>query len=369
MLFLCDLPNPVHGMSSINLSILEAFKARGGNAYIINTVPSYASGLYGTWVWGAAKFFHTFLCWIKLLAVLYFSAVSVVYRPINGGAGQIYDLVYLIICRLARKSIYIHHHSFNYLNSKSTLFKLLNAVAGPQARHVVLGGRMASLLADLYGIQNSQITVLSNIAFFDADCCQSLVGSGAKRSLTIGHLANLCEAKGIADFVALCRELSARGVSFNAKLAGPFADSVAENVVRASCVEIDEVEYIGALYGEAKDTFFKSLDVFVFPSRYKNEAEPLVLYEAGQYGVLNIGTRRGCMEDVINKLRGFSIEEGPLMVTIMADTLQQQVDMGAFTSQARSERVKAFLGAQKIAKLVLDNVLIDMGADDVSKTK
>jgi glycosyltransferase involved in cell wall biosynthesis len=176
----------------------------------------------------------------------------------------------------------------------------------------------------------------------------------------IGHLANLCEEKGVDDFIALCRELKTRNIEFIGKIAGPFSNKTSEILVNASLDEFDEIEYCGGLYGADKDSFFKSLDAFVFPSKYKNEAEPLVLYEAGQYGVLNIGSRRGCMEDVIHDLEGISIEEGPLMVSSMADTLQLQYNSGNFSAQARSARINAFATAQLKAKSVLENLFQDI---------
>lgn len=51
---------------------------------------------------------------------------------------------------------------------------------------------------------------------------------------------------------------------------------------------------------------FKNIDVFAFPSKYINEAEPLVLYEALQYGSFIVGSRQGSMQEVINKVDGVS---------------------------------------------------------------
>jgi glycosyltransferase involved in cell wall biosynthesis len=359
MLILADMPKPIHGMSNVNKAMLSRLAYGNDEIVVINTVPSYAATLFGGKLWALVKFFHTSFCILKLFYMVAFSSVRVVYRPINGGAGQVYDLIYIGICRIFKKDIYIHHHSFNYLNSKSRLFTLLNCIAGSKTKHIVLGDRMGNILSDLYNIQLAQITILSNIAFFEDANKESDSLFEINHCLVIGHLANLCEEKGIDDFIELCRELKARNIEFIGKIAGPFANKTSEILVRASLDEFDEIEYFGGLYGVDKDSFFKSLDAFVFPSKYKNEAEPLVLYEAGQYGVLNIGSRRGCMEDVIDGLKGISIEEGPLMVTAMADTLQHQYNSGNFSAQARSERMSALATAQVKAKCVLENVFND----------
>ena len=357
-----DLPAPVHGMSNVNRAIYHEIKCTSLRMAVINTAPSYFSKLFGTRYWGVIKLIHTIICFVRLIAKLLFLDCKVAYRPINGGLGQVYDLVYLIILRAFGQQVIIHHHSYNYMNSKSTLFVLLNIIAGRSARHIVLGTNMGSILSSLYEISNSQITVVSNIVFFDTVKKNIPIIEVNRSTLVLGHLGNLCLAKGVDDFLLLCYELKLRRVDFEAKVAGPIANAEVEEIIFNACAELDEIEYLGALYGDAKDRFFSSLDVFVFPSKYKNEAEPLVLYEAGMHGVLNIGTRRGCMKSVIDQLGGVSVEEGSEVVTHLADALEQQIQTNGFEHAARAKRLEAFVLARKKARIVLEQVLTEMRA-------
>ncbi|MCG3024525.1 glycosyltransferase, partial [Escherichia coli] len=66
------------------------------------------------------------------------------------------------------------------------------------------------------------------------------------------------------------------------------------------------VKYFGPVYGEDKTRFLNDLDVFIFPSRYYNEAEPLVVYEAAASGNYVIGSEVGSMKEAIQKVHGFS---------------------------------------------------------------
>jgi glycosyltransferase involved in cell wall biosynthesis len=61
------------------------------------------------------------------------------------------------------------------------------------------------------------------------------------------------------------------------------------------------VEY-GSVTGAAKDAFFKSIDVFLFPSRYQYEAQPLVTLEALSYGVSALTTRHGYSAEIVDRL-------------------------------------------------------------------
>lgn len=353
MLFLCDLPLPIHGMSNINKAMLYKAKDRGLAPKVINTVPSYMSFLYGSRSWGVAKFIHSFICFFRLFLYFLFCENALVYRPINGGFGQVYDFFYVLIIRIFQKKIIIHHHSFNYLNSYSSLFYRLQKLAGINADHIVLGQPMQDRLHELYGIPKDKIHIVSNVAFFDNIVGVSDVGT---YPIKIGHLANLCVEKGVADFVEICRDLASKNVLFKATIAGPFADDFSKNIVENACLDFPQIQYVGPLYGPDKDSFFRSLDVFVFPSHYCNEAEPLVLYEAAQYGCLIIGTNRGCMSSVIKSLGGVSLDEKKELVSNISDVVQQLDSVGNLGVQARSERLGLFQQVRHDAHLSLQNL-------------
>lgn len=306
-----DLPEPVHGMSNVNFAVKASIEGRGVKPLVINTAPSYASCFFNTRFWPFIKFFHSFFCVLRLFVVFCGSRSKVLYRPINGGKGQIYDLAYLLVARLFASRIYIHHHSFDYLNSPTMLFRFLVILAGAGAEHIVLGEAMKKKLIDIYTINPSLVKVVSNLAYFESRAEAALSHSN---KLVIGHLANLCLEKGLRTFIEVCRDLELAGVEFHARLAGPLTSPCARAIVEGALRELDNLEYIGPVYGEQKSKFYRELDVFVFPSSYKNEAEPLVLYEAAQYGVYVCGTKRGCMEDVINKLGGDSFIDDELLV-------------------------------------------------------
>jgi len=367
MLILADFPKPTHGMSNINNALRGEVISADYLPYTINTAPSYAAKYFGSKIWWIIKVVHTFYCFLKLFLVLVVKPRVVVYRPINGGLGQFYDLVYIALCQLFVQKIFIHHHSFNYINKRSHLFSVLNKLAGKKAVHIVLGVKMGKCLSRMYDIKPEQVEVLSNIAFFKEDKVAVKVHH---KELVIGHLANLCIDKGIDDFASLCRELKIRNVLFKAKIAGPYADVGSVEVVNKLLLELGEVEYLGPVYGADKETFFQSLDVFVFPSKYKNEAEPLVLYEAAKYGVLNVGTQRGCMQDVIGDLHGSSFPEDENLVLNLANSICEAVDTGALNEMGRKGRVDQFNLMQSQAKESLNNLMTKMAERnrDVSKT-
>lgn len=353
ILLLLDLPPPLHGMSAINKAFVEQAVTEIGPVKVINTVPNYASSLWGTKYWFFFKAIHTVWCLFQLVYRLLRLRKCIVYRPINGGSGQIYDLLFLLVARLFRNKIYIHHHSFQYINKKKKLFQLISFVSGSNTTHIVLGRCMGFKLQRLYRIVTGRIIVLSNVAFFSP--ANFVKEHGEHEPLTIGHLANLCIDKGVNDFINICLALEAKGVNFKAIIAGPFSDSNVKTLVTNAVKNIEGLSYIGPVYSNAKKVFFSSLDIFVFPTRYVNEAEPLVLYEAGQSGALNIGTQRGCMADVISNLKGKSFVECDSMIENMVDYIVSMNIDELRTSQI--DRLKAFQQTSSKGKESLINLL------------
>jgi glycosyltransferase involved in cell wall biosynthesis len=366
MIFVMDLPKPIHGMSNVNLAVLNAAEEAGLKPKVINTVPSYASRFFSTKLWGGIKVGHTFMCYISLFSKLLFNSRGVVYRPINGGNGQVYDLGYILFCRLFLNKIYIHHHSFNYLNNRSFLFSTLNKLAGNTATHIVLGERMGLLLSEHYGIDKSKIQIVSNLAFFEAQIETETINDVNKYRL--GHLANLCTEKGVDIFIDVCRILQTFDIDFSAKIAGPFVDDIAKNIVLNAVNEIPQIEYVGPLYAEHKSDFYSKLDCFIFPSKYKNEAEPLVLYEAALTGAFLIGTRRGCMQDVIHQLLGFTTEENIDIANNIAKAIKLEIETQGVKNEEKAKRLTCFRNKQGKAKESLTYFIEEMSHYELSKS-
>lgn len=303
MIFLADLPPPVHGMSNVNIDIYEVFQKHGYKIKLLNTAPSKKAKFFRSKIWPTLKAIQSITSLFKLAYYLIIKKHKTIYRPINGGKGQVYDIAYFAVSRLCNAEIFIHHHATRYLNQDTILFRVLLRTAGKSATHIVLGQSMTDSLSSNFGVPLEKILILSNCYFFnlaDSNQAQSL----PKQTLTIGHLSNLCIEKGIDSFALLCRKLTNLRIPFNANIAGPFADEHAQKITLELCHDFQNISYLGPLYGKDKNTFFRDIDIFVLPSQ--NEAEPLVLYEAAQHGVFLVGGTVGCMKDVIDGLDGFS---------------------------------------------------------------
>jgi glycosyltransferase involved in cell wall biosynthesis len=87
---------------------------------------------------------------------------------------------------------------------------------------------------------------------------------------------------------------AAGGERFRLRLAGGFVSSDEERELRARLARADAArfaEHVGFVSGEAKDRLFRGSDIFLFPTWFANEGQPLNLIEALAYGLPCVTTR------------------------------------------------------------------------------
>ena len=220
------------------------------------------------------------------------STVRHMYFSLPGGFGLVYAIPLVLLSRCLRYNIFLHHHSFAYLSERRFDVRILLCFAGSGHRNIVLCAAMKHALAEHYP-QARSIQVLSNAWVIPAE----LSGSKARNTRVIGHLSNLSTSKGIGTVIQVYEAMVKDEPSIELLIAGPFADPKSEALVTGALRRYPSITYLGPVYGVAKSEFFSKVDVFLFPSTYVNEAEPLVIDEALAAGCAVVCSSNGCMSE------------------------------------------------------------------------
>jgi glycosyltransferase involved in cell wall biosynthesis len=220
--------------------------------------------------------------------------IKAVYLSISGGLGQVYDSVLILTARILGHEIFLHHHSFAYIDKRSPVFSLLQKAAGPRAIHICLCDCMAAKLKAAYPNIRRLLTV-PNAALAKYP---KQPKSSRDDKIVLGHMSNLMLEKGIDTVLEAARQCVALKLPIQLVLAGPtLGPFVRAKIVAAQTEFGSKLDYRGPVYGDEKDRFFRDIDVFLFPSRYKNEAQPLVVIESLAAGVPVVAIARGCLTD------------------------------------------------------------------------
>ncbi|HUK61658.1 MAG TPA: glycosyltransferase family 4 protein [Stellaceae bacterium] len=243
-----------------------------------------------------------------LMAPARFAGFSAVYLAPHSGIGLLYSSFLAAASRLCGYTLYVHYHSYRNMRQRSALMALFIALCGPRAVHIVLAPPMQWGLRNFYK-HARRIEVLSNSVFIPPVMCAR---NFLRRRIRVGHLSNLSREKGIELVLECLRQLRARKVEVEFVIAGPTKDEETRNLLARAAVEFgDRLRYLGPLPQSDVQGYYESIDVFLFPTMYEHEAEPLVVIDAVSLGVPVVATDRGCIGYLLQATggRAFDAEE------------------------------------------------------------
>lgn len=294
LLMVGPFPPPRHGLSAVNEAVRGLATTAGCPPIVFDTA---ATGR------GAGVKVRALRLWRVLSLMRHFRTTigrhpgCTVYISLSGGWGLLYDWLFVVIARRCRRSLILHHHSFRYVDRTFWPMARVVTVAGPEALHVFLCGGMRDKFLARYPVARRSL-VLSNAGLLrptpratDTELCELR---------TVGYLSNISVAKGLVHLLDLAERAERWLPGLEFVLAGPFESVADEAIFRARASHLSNVRHIGPVYGAAKDDFFSGVQVFLFPTCYVNEAEPLVIHEALLGGCAVIAYDRGCISGLVD---------------------------------------------------------------------
>lgn len=289
------LPPPVHGMAVINQALQEHLAACGVPVRAFNLVPA-SNVISRTARFRIRKSFTVLRQLLRFLYGCMAARPRALYMGISGGPGRLFELPFVVAGRLLGLNLWLHHHTFSYLQRRAATAYALVRAAGSGATHVVLCDAMKQRLGDVYGVPPERCTVLSNAAFLGQPAGRPQLPR--KRLSVLGFLGNVAMGKGIDTFLDVTDAVARAGLKVEARIAGPCVPPNLEGYLNERVAANPAVTYVGPRYGDEKGAFLRGVDVLLLPSRLP-EAEPLVALEALSYGIPVLATGRGCIPEVI----------------------------------------------------------------------
>lgn len=353
-------PPPMHGMAAVNAAVRDVLRQAGTEPQVIDlAAPSLDRSLRAR----LGRLPRVLRGLVHLAGTRGLGGRKL-YMSVSGGLGQVYELLFLMLVRIRGMRVFLHHHSFAYLDTPSRLTQWLVQFAGSDAVHITLSSKMAERLKNVYG--PAHVAPISNAVFFVS------TKRGAPpvrdRLKTIGFLSNISAQKGVFDFLNLCEVMRDNGLPLRALLGGPFQDGETERQVRERLMLLPNVEYVGPKYNVEKDSFFSGIDAIVFPTRYVNEAEPVTLHEAMSRGISVVAYGRGCIPEIVGPNCGLVIDpQAPFVPAALAQIKAWLDDSEAFEAASRA-------AAQRFAETYSENerrwqvLLNDLTQGDIQTT-
>jgi len=301
VLFVGLFPPPVNGQRLMTQSVFEQFRSLVEvERYDVDRFPWLGHQL-SKLVSAVGACFAVVRGWARGYSALYLAPHS--------GSLLLLSCLIALAGRYCGYNLAVHYHSYWNIGRRSRLMAAFASICGPRAMHIVLAPPMERDLRHHYKAVK-RVTAISNCGFIEP--YPPVVRRFGCRRLRIGHLSNLSLEKGIAMVLECVRELQTRGVEVELWLGGPAESRGVEVLIETAQAEFGErLKYLGGLGSDEVRNFYHNIDVFLFPTTHKHEAEPLVVIDAIASGVPVIATDRGCIEYLLGSSAGrvFQVKE------------------------------------------------------------
>lgn len=308
------------------------------NLYSFNRVSKNAIHAAFTWL------IQTIKTTPSILSLLV-SSKTILYINLGQGFFSFFRVLwwYLPVKLLKRKMpviISLNGHSFMHWDKKSTKSILFRLILNSTKYVTVVGPNQQEGLLKI-GVQKQKILIVPNT--LDADFLTKDVIINKQKyipnePISLLFLSLLVESKGYPEYLEAIYEIASEHpeVQLNAILCGPLTRTTfcnrfntayeAEEWIESTILKINtiqplkvNVKWIKGASGLAKNQVYQNAQIFVLPTYYPNEAQPLVLLEAMASGCAVITTYAGEISSTLSE------DEAIMLKTVSSSSVAKAI--------------------------------------------
>ena len=221
-------------------------------------------------------------------------------------------LLFIAITKVFGKELIVHIHG-NYLGKEYSLLKglkkkIFKGLLSPISKGIVLSESLTGNMSPF--IRNEKIFVLYNFVedyiFSDKKTIEKKLTYTKPKII---FLSNLMEEKGIFDLLKALKILEEKGIEYEAKIAGNI-DASHEKNLQSYFKILKNTKYVGVVSGQNKKTLLNWANIFILPTFYKMEGQPISILEAMATGNIVLTTRHAGIPDIFQEgINGYYVEK------------------------------------------------------------
>lgn len=306
ILFLVQLPPPVHGVSLMNTYIIESDIINQN--FDINVIDlKFVKSMDQLQKFSISKVVTALKYSFEIVnKMLIFKPQLIYFTFTPTGFGFYRDAFYVFILKIFKTKILLHLHGKGIRKNNNTY---INRIIYKYVFHNIYVICLSEILSkDISDVYSGKPFIIQN-GVPKHPFRRSKAATESSNVPQILYLSNYTINKGIFELINALEILKNKGYNFRARFVGAPFDVTVETLEQY----INEkklngiAQVIGPLTGNDKYLEFQRADLFVFPTY--NDAFPLVIIEAMQFGLPVISTFEGGIPDiVIDNVTGFLVE-------------------------------------------------------------
>lgn len=145
---------------------------------------------------------------------------------------------------------------------------------------------------------------------YDTKSFENYISKKDFEKVNILYLSNMIKSKGYFEVLKLANETKDKNYHFN--FAGGWTNDADKEeffkYIKDNSLE-NIITFHGFVNGEQKRELFENSHLFIFPTRYKNEAFPLSILESFSYGLPCLSTDEGSIPFILDKESGVIVND------------------------------------------------------------
>jgi glycosyltransferase involved in cell wall biosynthesis len=344
ILFMVQLPPPVHGASLRNLSLAQSvllnehFRIRILALHFVDALNEIGG-------FSVRKLGRLTKVYGKFLMEIVFQRPDLAYFTITPTGGAFFrDAVFTLALKIFKIKIIYHLRGLG-IREASTKSAATRAIYSFVFRGVTVVCIGKNQILDYYSLPVRRFFVVPDGIDSEVNSEDLKISRLPGKPLTILYLSNFVSTKGVYDFLDTLDEIAKMGMDFRARMVGDAADVTAAQLQTRS-VQLgltDKISIEGPVFGKGKFSLFLDADIFFFPTYF--ELFPGVVLEAMQCAKAILTTHTGCIPEMIDDGEN-GILVAPRSVHDMAIRLKQLMEDAALRQRlglnAREKYLREF---------------------------
>jgi glycosyltransferase involved in cell wall biosynthesis len=345
ILFLVQLPPPIHGVSVLNEHIYNI--ASFNDLFDKDIVElKFSNDLKTLSQLSFDKVYRTFKIAVSLFKKTISFKPNFVYFTISPSNNTFYrDLLFVFIIKVMRVKPIYHLHGkgiMDNINSRPFLLKIYKWGFNNSVIIHLSDGLIATEITPLK-LKKATIYTLQNGIKKEENA--SKIGIENKEDDLL-FLSNLFPSKGIFVLIEALRFVKMELPNIKVNIVGNTVNDEILTKVKTMIHDYNLNQSVivhGQKTGHEKNAFFEKSKVFVHPTL--NDAFPLVILEAMQYGLPVISTYEGAIPEIINEHTGILVEKNKpkLLADKIVSMMSNQAQLKTMSNNCREEFDKRFI--------------------------